>query len=154
MPTVDVMDESLIPYTPWWRHQLETFSALLALGEGNPPVTLSVNVFFNLSLNKRLKKQSRRGWYETPSCSAWRHCNDIMTPGCHCYERIVPRQRRVSPTLSVKRGPDDYFMMTSSNGNIFRVTGHLCGEFTGPRWIPHTKASDAELWCLLWSAPE
>ena len=39
-------------------------------------------------------------------------------------------------------------MMTSSNGNIFRVTGHLCGEFTGPRWIPHTKASDAELWCL------
>ena len=37
-------------------------------------------------------------------------------------------------------------MMTSSNGNIFRVTGHLCGEFTGPRWIPHTKASDAELW--------
>ena len=34
-------------------------------------------------------------------------------------------------------------MMTSSNGNIFRVTGHLCGEFTGPRWIPLTKASDA-----------
>ena len=22
-------------------------------------------------------------------------------------------------------------MMTSSNGNIFRITGHLCGEFTG-----------------------
>ena len=40
-------------------------------------------------------------------------------------------------------------MITSSNGNIFRVTGHLCGEFTGPRWIPHTKASDAELWCFL-----
>ena len=47
-----------------------------------------------------------------------------------------------------------YGMMTSSNGNIFRVTGHLCGEFTGPRWIPHTKTSDTELWCLLWSAPE
>ena len=45
-------------------------------------------------------------------------------------------------------------MMTSSNGNIYRVTGHLCGEFTGPRWIPHTKASDAELWCFLWSASE
>ena len=26
-------------------------------------------------------------------------------------------------------------MLTSSNGNIFRVTGHLCGKFTGPRWI-------------------
>ena len=45
-------------------------------------------------------------------------------------------------------------MMTSSNGSIFRVTGHVCGEFTGPRWIPHTKASDAELWCLLWSVSE
>ena len=34
--------------------------------------------------------------------------------------------------------------MTSSNGNIFRVTGHLCDEFTGHRWIPLTKASDAD----------
>ena len=40
-------------------------------------------------------------------------------------------------------------MMTSSDGNIFRVTGHLCGEFTGHRWIPRKKASDAELWCGL-----
>ena len=46
------------------------------------------------------------------------------------------------------------FMMTSSNGNIFRVTGHLCGEFTDHRWISCTKASDAELWCLLWFAHE
>ena len=45
-------------------------------------------------------------------------------------------------------------MVTSSNGNIFRVTGHLCGEFTGLRWIPRTKASDAELWCFLWSVPD
>ena len=36
-------------------------------------------------------------------------------------------------------------MMTSSTWNIFRVTGPLCGEFTGHRWIPRTKASDAEL---------
>ena len=40
-------------------------------------------------------------------------------------------------------------MMTSSNGNFFRVTGPLCGEFTGDRWIPRTKASDAEHWCFL-----
>ena len=46
------------------------------------------------------------------------------------------------------------FIMTSSNGNIFRVTDHLCGEFTGSRWIPRTKASDAELWCFVWSGPE
>ena len=40
--------------------------------------------------------------------------------------------------------------MTSSNGNVFRVTGLLCGEFTAHC----TKASDAELWCFLWSASE
>ena len=47
----------------------------------------------------------------------------------------------------------NFIMMTSSNGNIFRVTGPLWGEFTGHRWIHHTKASDAELWYFLWSAP-
>ena len=44
-------------------------------------------------------------------------------------------------------------MMTSSNGNIFRVTIPLCGEFTGHRWIPPTKASEAEFWCFILSAP-
>ena len=44
------------------------------------------------------------------------------------------------------------FMMTSLNGNIFCVTRHLCGEFTGHRWTPRTKVSDAELWCFLWTA--
>ena len=39
-------------------------------------------------------------------------------------------------------------MMTSSNGNLFRSTGPLCEEFTSHRWIPCTKASDAEIWCF------
>ena len=30
-------------------------------------------------------------------------------------------------------------IMTSSNGNIFRVTGPLCGEFTGPGEFPAQK---------------
>ena len=42
------------------------------------------------------------------------------------------------------------YMMTSSNGNISRITGPLCGEFTGHRWFPGKKASDAELWCSLY----
>ena len=34
--------------------------------------------------------------------------------------------------------------MTSSNGNIFRVTGHLCEEFTGefPAQRPVTRSFD------------
>ena len=43
-------------------------------------------------------------------------------------------------------------MMASLNGNIFSVTVPLCWEFTGHWWIPLKKASDAELWCFLWSA--
>ena len=39
-------------------------------------------------------------------------------------------------------------MMTSSDGNISRVTGPLWEESTDHRWIPHGKASNAELWCL------
>ena len=37
------------------------------------------------------------------------------------------------------------FLMASSNGSIFRVTGPLCGKFTGHLWIPLTKASEAGL---------
>ena len=45
-------------------------------------------------------------------------------------------------------------IMTSSNGYIFRVADPLCGELYGHRWIPLTKASDAELSCFLWSTPK
>ena len=47
-----------------------------------------------------------------------------------------------------KPEPPSSLTMTSSNGNIFRVTGPLLGKFT------FTKASDAELWYFLGSAPE
>ena len=70
----------------WWRHQMEAFSALLVLCAGNSPVTgefpsqrlvtWSIDVFFDLHLNKRLSKHSWRRWFETPSRSIWRHCND------------------------------------------------------------------------------
>ena len=45
-------------------------------------------------------------------------------------------------------------MITSSNGNIFRVTGPLCGELIDHRWIPLTKACDTELWCFFLSVSE
>ena len=63
----------------WWRHQMETFSALLAVCAGNSlltgefpsqrPVTRSIDVFFGLRLNERLSKQSWGWWFETPSHS-------------------------------------------------------------------------------------
>ena len=74
----------LLPWQSWWRHQAETFPAFLALSAANSPVTgefssqrpmtRNFDVFFDLRLNKRLCKQSRRRWFETPSHSLWRHC--------------------------------------------------------------------------------
>ena len=63
----------------WWRHQMETFSALLALCVGNSLVTgaFPAQGQWRRALNKRLSKQSW-GWrFETPSSSLWRHRNDI-----------------------------------------------------------------------------
>ena len=71
------------------------------------------------------------------------------TPTTHTHALAHKRQNNIASQYHVI-----HIMMTSSNGNIFRVTGHLCGEFTGLRWIPRTKASDAERWCFLWSASE
>ena len=71
----------------WWRHQMETFSVLLAICAGNSPVpgefpaqrpvTRSFDVVFDLRLNKRLSKQSWGWWFETLSGSLWRHCNEV-----------------------------------------------------------------------------
>ena len=49
----------------------------------------------------------------------------------------------VESATSHGRERRDASNMTSSNGNIIRVTGPLCGEFNGRRWIPLTKASGA-----------
>ena len=55
-------------FTTWWRHQTETFSALLAICAGNSPVTgefpsqwpvtRNVDVFFDLRLNKPLSREA------------------------------------------------------------------------------------------------
>ena len=67
---------------------METFSALLAICEGNSqvpgefpaqrPVTRSFDVLFDLRLSKRLSKQSRGLWFEMLSRPLWRHRNDII----------------------------------------------------------------------------
>ena len=71
----------------WWRHQMETFSALHAICVGSSsvtgefpakrPVTRSLDIFFDLHLNKQLSKQSWGWWFKTLLRSLWRHCNEI-----------------------------------------------------------------------------
>ena len=71
---------------PWWRHQIETFSANywpfvrgIHQSSVNSPHKGKCHgalVFSLICLNKRLGKQSRRRWFETPSRSLWRHGNE------------------------------------------------------------------------------
>ena len=77
---VDLTDSGTL-----WRHEMEAFSALLALCEGNRPVTgrfpsqrasnADLWCSFDVRLNKVLNKQSNGWWIETPWCSLWRHHN-------------------------------------------------------------------------------
>ena len=97
--------QTFAPLNPWWRHQMETSCVTGPLcGEFTGefpswmPVTRSFDIIIdlfqiwpqnrilhektsekdpsNVFLNKRLSKQSRRRWFETPSRSVWRHCNE------------------------------------------------------------------------------
>ena len=99
----------LLKYSAWWRHQMKTFSVSLAICARNSPVTSefpsqrpvtwSFEVFFDLRLNKRLSKRSW-GWrFEAPSCSLWRHCNElnlflslvaslVLGPLCNCTSAL------------------------------------------------------------------
>ena len=69
------------------------------------PVTRSFDVFFDERLNKRLSKQPRGWWFETPSWSLWRHCNDR-------WKHMV----RTSPGISVE---------VICNAQRFVVHGHF-----------------------------
>ena len=86
----------------WWRHQMETFSALLAICAGNSPVpgefptqrpvTRSFDVFFDLRLDGRLSKHSWGWWLETPSCPLWRHSNDSLIWFVHGSHIVCTRK--------------------------------------------------------------
>ena len=106
-------------------------SVALVLCDGNPPLTggcpsqrasdEDIWCFFDVSANKLLNKHSSGRWCETPRGP--------------CAIAVIQQANQEGQTL-LATGDD---MMTPSNGNIFLVTGHLCGEFTGHQWIPRTK---------------
>ena len=115
---------------------METFSALMTLCNGNPPITgrfssqrpltRSFHVFFDL-LNKRLNKQSRRRWFETPSCSLWRHCNAVT---CLLH---VPASFAASPA-------ECWFPATHDDVMIWKSLKTR---------ITFTKAQSCQVWCFL-----
>ena len=108
----------------WWCHQMETFSALLALCAGNSPVTgefpaqrpvtRSFDVFFDLRLNPQLSKQWRRWWFATLPRLLWRHCNGCNT----CEILLLPDNQQLQQVVGfVKHLSADFLL-----GNIIALS--------------------------------
>ena len=85
--TIESLESFCLFKVIWWRHQMKTFSALLAICAGNSPVPgefpaqsdAELWCFLRSALNQRLSKQSW-GWrFETPSRPLWRHCNVVVS---------------------------------------------------------------------------
>ena len=66
----------------WWRYQMETFSAWLALWEGHPwfRLTKACNTdlwyFLWCALEQTAEQTVEMPVFETPWRPLWRHCND------------------------------------------------------------------------------
>ena len=142
----------------WWRHQVETFSALLDICAGNSPasgefpaqrpVTRSFDVFFDLCLNKRLRKQSWGWWFETLSWPLWRHYNEMRTMNIWTIAANLHRRmcflRCIHFVVSV-------FMLVLTIGALKSLVNQtewgswlsyhwpFVRESTGDWWIPPTR---------------
>ena len=130
----------------WERHRITRSVSMMTSSNGNVfrvtghspatdeipsqrPVTRSFDVFFDLRLNKRLSKQSKHWWFETPSRSLWRHCNVSITMTSYGRYGVSNHQqlRHSFKSLSDRQQGKP------------RASGTLWGESFGHRWLPITK---------------
>ena len=131
----------------WWRHQMETFSALLALCAGNStvtgqfhaqrPVTPSFDVFFDLSLNKRLNKQSSGWWFETLSRSLWRHCSEEASYPILQRRHMSTRTSQITWNPEVHGAPDPLCPPTSPATRLYGpqlVQANIKGNSKAPHY--------------------
>ena len=76
-----------IQVSAWWRHQMETISALLTLCAGKDQWRGALMLSLICALTNGCVK-NRRWWFETPSHSIWCHCNGLIaafgTQPCRC----------------------------------------------------------------------
>ena len=89
----------------WWRHQMETFSALLAICAGNSPVTgefqaqRPVRRSFDLRLNKRVSKQGWHRWFRRHHVHYY--VTAMPTPAIHYANSSFAHDQRQSMYSSV-----------------------------------------------------
>ena len=129
----------------WWRHQMETFSALLAICAGNSPVpgefpiqrpvTRSFDVIFDLRPNKQLSKQWWGWWFGTQSYPLWRHSNEI-----HLKIMLFAKCWPFCPWLNVLAHRDlvTHICVSKQSHHWFRhwlVVCSVSSHYLHQRWI-------------------
>ena len=91
------------------------YSPLTGENPSQRPVTRGFDVVFDMRLYKRLSKQSKRWWFETPSRSLLRHCNDWYVK--YAVSWIIQAHREASLKFLLKHL-------------------HECHSGTNASWIP------------------
>ena len=123
----------------WWTHFLEWWERL-----GTRLLVISYELLLNLWLSRTLVSNklfiTQCSWSTACRCYSEYIFIPDVTPGFNGLGTDNYKTWRNTSTLwdSVRLKLRGWrrFMMTSSNGSIFRVTGPLCGEFTGPGEFP------------------
>ena len=119
----------------WCQHEFKWEHFRVTDTGGFPsqrPVKGSFDVFFDLRLSKRLSKQSRRRWFETPSRSMWRHCNESFT---YSSGIIMESSLLINLSLQFKLFIHFAFYLTVCNDDMYTV---LCWcWFLNDRFIWH-----------------
>ena len=138
----------------WWRHQMETFSALLAICAGislvpgeflaQRPVTWSFDVFFDLHPNKQLSKQWWGWWFETLS-----HYDITVMQNGHLFSSVTHEYLANVPSYFMQHSvqiyllslPDGIFTYTFLNKNAWVAIKIL------QRFVPSVQMTVSQYWC-------
>ena len=151
----------------WWHHQMETFSALLALCAGNLPVAGAVNsphkasdaelwCFLWSAAEQSFSTHWRRRWFETPSRSLWCHWNGSTTLQRSTYNSYIffyfsstrsgPKglSRRHSACISLKEVITSRFrFLYSLFAKAQLVVNRQCLNWC---WLPSSNGANGPQW--------
>ena len=149
--------------SPRCSHQMKTFSAILALCEGISPVTgefpsqhaqrratWSLDVFFDLCLNKWLSKQSRCRWFEMPSHPLWCQWFQNVDEGNYSYHTATSFYQRFSINSHLT-----LWVLTRKQDKQLLPDSKVHGANMGPTWVlsapggPHVALMNLALWAYL-----
>ena len=135
---------------PWCHHQVEN----LRCGVSDDKVGIMTTLHVQWSKRyHEMMKLYQKGWFLSRKCNTGRSHFSLGAMSDNVHDTLSPVVIKMHYTfhgyvIALNAIPLWYishhiwyawhsiYMMTSSNGSIFRVTGHLCGEFTGARGIP------------------